>query len=119
MIYVGTDITPIARIKNIIQEKGNKFLDRVFTKVEQNICNNKAAPWIHYSGKYAAKEAVKKAILSSQSLTMISFKLIEINNNSKGEPIVKLLIKNIDQEKIKVSISHAGEYATAIAILDI
>ena len=119
MIYVGTDIVSITRIKSIIQKKGNIFLDHIFTKTEQEICNNKASPWIHYSGKFAAKEAVKKTILSSKSITNISFKLIEINNDSEGAPIVKLLIKNIDQENIKVSISHAGEYATSIAILNI
>ena len=54
MIFVGTDIVPISRIDKLIQEKGEHFLDHVFSKVEQKFCNDKASPSIHYSGKFAA-----------------------------------------------------------------
>ena len=80
MIYVGTDIVPMGRIHNMIKQKGIRFLDHIFTDNEQKVCNQKSTPYIHYSGKYAAKEAVKKAILSSQILESISLKLIEIQN---------------------------------------
>ena len=119
MIFIGTDIVSILRIKRLIIERGNRFLDHVYTKHEQKICNNKAAPWIHYSGKFAAKEAVKKAILSSNSINNISLKSIEIDNDPMGAPIIKLNKRNIKQHKLKVSLSHAGEYATATVILEI
>ena len=119
MIFIGTDIVPIFRIEKMIDEKGNRFLNRIFTKKEQNICNEKANPPIHYSGKYAAKEAVKKALLSSKTIENISLKSIEINNDYLGEPIINVKYKNIRHNKLKVSISHAGEYAIATAILEI
>ena len=81
MIYVGTDIVTISRIDKLIRENGERFLERVYTKNEQNICNSKANPKIHYSGKFAAKEAVKKALLSSKSIQSISLKSIEIQND--------------------------------------
>ena len=119
MIFIGTDIVPIFRIEKIINEKGNRFLNYIFTKNEQNICNEKAIPPIHYSGKYAAKEAVKKALLSSKTIEHISLKSIEIHNDSLGAPIININNESISKNKLKVSISHAGEYATATAIFEL
>ena len=119
MIYVGTDIVPIFRIEKMIKEKGDHFLDHVFTDVEQRICNEKETPSIHYSGKFAAKEAIKKMLLSSHSIENISLKSIEIQNNDLGVPIINLIDKDINNRNLQVSISHAGEYATATAIFEI
>ena len=96
MIFVGTDIVPIIRIENLIKEKGKRFLDHIYTKLEQNVCNTKKSPFIHYSGKFAAKEAVKKALLSSKVTKDISLVSIEIQNDDDGTPLVQ-----IPQEIIK------------------
>ena len=118
MICIGTDIVSIKRIENIINNKGQKFLDHIFTKKEQQICNNKSIPSIHYSGKFAAKEAIKKALLSSNVNWSGTFLSIEINNNEFGAPIV-----NVDNQfrfsSIQVSISHEDEYAIATAIIEV
>jgi len=119
MIYIGTDIVPISRIENLIKKKGDRFIDFIFTDIEQCLCNEKADPSIHYSGKFAAKEAVKKALLSSKMFTNISLKSIEIQNDDFGAPIINMRSKDIDIENLNVSISHAGEYATATAIMEI
>ena len=119
MIYVGTDIVPISRIDKMIQEKGDHFLKHIFSTTEQNICNKKASPSIHYSGKFAAKEAVKKAILSSKSVLTIPLSSIEIQNDKDGMPLVQIQGKGFDFEHMKVSISHAGDYAIATAILEL
>ena len=119
MIFIGTDIVPISRIDKMIQEKGEHFLDHIFSKIEQNICNTKASPSIHYSGKFAAKEAVKKAILSSKSLPIVPLRLIEINNDTDGAPLVQIDKNKLDYENLKVSIAHAGDYAIATAILEL
>ena len=119
MIYIGTDIVPISRIENMIKEKGEHFLNHVFTEIEQRICNEKAEPYIHYSGKFAAKEAIKKSLLSSKAFENIALKSIEIRNDDSGMPIIYMSSNHIDSHKLNVSISHAGEYATATAILEI
>ena len=121
MIYAGTDIVPIPRIQQLIEEKKTRFLNHIFTDLEQDICNSKPYPWIHYSGKFAAKEAIKKALLSSKVIKSISLKSIEIQNDDLGAPVIYISSKDIDidTEKLKVSISHAGEYATSIAILEL
>ena len=119
MIYLGTDIVSIIRFEKIIYNHKNKFLNKIFTKYEQAYCNSKVYSYIHYSGKFAAKEAVKKVLLSSKIKESISLKLIEINNFSNGAPFVKIIDKNYNGDLINISISHTKEYATATAILDL
>ena len=89
MIYVGTDIVTISRIDKLISENGKRFLERVYTKNEQNICNSKANPKIHYSGKFAAKEAFTKA-LGTGIRKGVNLKNIEITNNVHGKPSISL-----------------------------
>ena len=117
MIYIGTDIVQISRINKIITNYGQRFLSHVFTENEQSICNAKVSPHIHYGGKFAAKEAVKKAILSSKAMKNIALSSIEIQNNPDGAPIA--IIKDATNyfTNLQVSISHADKYATATAIL--
>ena len=74
---------------------------------------------MHYSGKFAAKEAVKKAILSSKPVVTVTLKSIEIQNDVDGMPLVQIQNNGFNLKNVKVSISHAGEYATAIAILEL
>ena len=119
MIFVGTDIVPIIKIENLIKEQGKHFLNHVYTKLEQNICNAKNTPFIHYSGKFAAKEAVKKALLSSKLIDNIPLVSIEIQNDDDGTPLVHIPQEDIKYEQLQISISHAGEYATATAILEL
>ena len=119
MIFIGTDIVSIPRIDKMIQEKGEHFLDHIFSKNEQDICNAKTSPSIHYSGKFAAKEAVKKAILSSKSIPPVPLRSIEINNDPDGSPLVQIDKNKLDYKNLKVSISHAGDYAIATAILEL
>ena len=119
MIYVGTDIVTISRLDKLICKNGERFLDRVYTKNEQNICNSKANPKIHYSGKFAAKEAVIKAFLSYNNRKNIPLHSIEIQNKKDGAPHVILRDGTNCADNLQISISHTEEYATAIAILEI
>ena len=119
MIYIGTDIVKISRIDKLISDQGQRFLSHVFTENEQSICNAKASPHIHYGGKFAAKEAVKKALLSSSDKKNIPLSSIEIQNKVDGAPKV-ILKDDMDYSgNLQVSISHTDEYATATAILEI
>ncbi len=118
-ITCGTDIIEIDRIKQSIETMGNKFLERVYTKKEIEYCENKKIQkYQHYAARFAGKEAVFKAI--SEYLNdkySIGWKDIEILNDDRGKPEVKLLmeIKEIDQ--IDISISHCKLYALANVIV--
>ena len=117
MIYIGTDIVSISRIEKNINNQGKKFLNHIFTRNEQVYCESKSISKIHYSGKFAAKEAVKKAILSSKLQTVIPLKNIEIVNNSEGAPSANIIDLESNLFKCQISISHIDEYAIAFAIL--
>ena len=113
-IYIGTDIVEVRRINKLSDKLGRKFLDRIFTTSEQNYCDEKAAPSIHYSGRFAAKESIVKALKSSGYDMPLVFKNIEILPSESGAPLVSFKF-DISGE-CKVSISHTDNYATAMAI---
>ena len=113
-IFIGTDLVEVVRIRSAIQETGDRFLNRIYTKTEQEYCKSKANPEIHYAGRFAAKEAIMKALKSSGVDDPISFESIEILSSKTGEPIVVIDIKFGGQ--CKVSISHTSSHAIASAI---
>jgi len=113
--YIGTDIVDVERIKASIDNYSPKFINKVFSLEEQEYCNSKSIPEIHYSGRFAAKEAIIKAIKSSGFDQEFSLKKIKIINHSDGSPYVKLDFKY--KGDIKVSISHTQTHAVAFAIL--
>ena len=115
MISIGTDIVKVSRISKIIDDKGDKFLNKIFTDEEIFYCNSNSNPEIHFSGKYAAKEAVKKALLSNELIEKISLKSIKILNKKNKAPYVD--IDNNMDLNCNVSISHEKEYAIAFAFI--
>tara|TARA_Y100001960_G_scaffold8216_1_gene8002 strand:- start:470 stop:814 length:345 start_codon:yes stop_codon:yes gene_type:complete len=112
---VGTDIIEVSRIEKLIKDKGDKFLNRIYTKAEIDYCESKGPnKYQHYAGRFAAKEAVFK-ILSTKQL---KFKNIEILNNDDGSPYIKSSAPyDAFQFDISISISHIKKYATAVAVM--
>lgn len=118
--FIGTDIVSIPRITKMINSsQGDKFTQRIFTEDEINYCNNKANPIIHFAGRFAAKEAITKAILSSEIIDLISMKSIEIISGKNRKPEVNLQLNSKLKIQCKLSISHTDEYAIAFALLEI
>ncbi len=115
---LGTDIIEIDRIKKAIAKHGDRFLEKLFTGQELAYCRRASDPTPHYAGRFAAKEAVLKAIGSG--LEKITWKEIEILNDKEGKPEVHLsekLKKNFPTSHFFITISHCREYATATAII--
>ena len=100
----------------MLKKHGNRFKQKTFTPDEIVYCDGKANPAIHYAGRFAAKEAIKKCIISSEAIDQIDFTAIEILNASNGAPVVSP-INNLSTTDVKVSISHESDYAIAMAIL--
>jgi len=117
MIYVGTDIQLIGKVESLLKEKGVHFTNHIFTEEEKKYCNSRKYPHMHYAGKFAAKEAVKKAMLSSKLYSNMPLKDIQIINDESGCPIPKISNISDDPMIIKLSISHSGEYAMSVAVM--
>ena len=118
---VGTDIIEVSRIKKLIKEKGDKFLNRIYTNNEIDYCESKGLnKYQHYAGRFAAKEAIFKALNGeTDSGNLLTFKNIEILNKNDGAPYVNILDDiTIDffYKDVEISISHIKKYATATAV---
>ena len=118
----GIDIVETSRIKRLVDEHGQRFLDRCFTPAEQAYCaKNQKRYFEHLAGRFAAKEAVLK-VLGTGWRGGIAWTDIEILNEPSGQPKIHLTgeCARIAAEQgivhWHVSISHIETHATASAI---
>ena len=98
---------------------GDRFLHRVYTPVEIAYCKGKSVPEQSLAARFAAKEAILKAVGTGLS-GGIRWTSMEIVNDEKGRPSVKLgkrIKDKIGNKRILISMSHTKEYAVAQAIL--
>jgi holo-[acyl-carrier protein] synthase len=121
-IKCGTDIIEISRIKDSIEDAKDKFVNRVYTKAEIDYCESKKAQkYQHYAVRFAAKEAVFKAVSANlEDKYSICWKDVEVVNDEQGRPKVNIVGEIAkDIENIDISLSHCKEYAVAnvVAIL--
>ncbi len=123
IIGIGVDIVDAERIRKINQKFGDKFLERVFTGNEIKYCMQKADSTMHLAGRFAVKEAMFKALGTGWRFG-ITWRDIEVCNNSIGAPTVKLSGKTLEYaqqssaDNIYASISHDGSYAVATVVLE-
>ena len=119
-ILCGTDIIEISRIKESIERSGKNFTNMIFTPSEIEYCESrKGAKYTHYAGRFAAKEAIFKAVSSLlKNKFDISWHNAEVINDENGNPKVKFLGMKFDKIKdIDISISHCKEYAVATVVI--
>ncbi len=105
--------------ETISSSQGKKFKNRIFTENEIKYCDSKANAVLHFAGRFAAKEAITKALLSTEKFNSVKMKSIEIISGTNRKPEVNLIITSDLQFQCKVSISHTDEYAVAFAILEL
>lgn len=127
ILGVGIDIVEIERIKKAIDknssEDSSRFLDKMLSQEEIDTFNYKLNRYEFAAGRFAAKEAVSKAMGSG--FRGFDFKDIEIYNDSQGMPFVVLknkaheAVKAKGNYKIHLSISHEKNYAVAYALLEV
>lgn len=118
MITCGTDIIEIQRIKESIDKYGEKFLNRVYTKAEIEYCESKKSQkYQHYAARFAAKEAIYKAISNNIEI-LENWTDIEILNEPSGRPYAKIHIKAQDIKTIDISMSHCKEYSIANVVVE-
>ncbi|MCS7230270.1 MAG: holo-ACP synthase [Candidatus Kryptonium sp.] len=120
IIGVGVDIVEIERFKNLTQRWGEHFLKKVFTQKEIDYCLSRKNTYQHLAGKFAAKEAISKAISTGWS-GIFRWKDVEILNDENGKPEVMLynqLKIQFNSCLIHISISHSQNYAVAFAVIE-
>lgn len=119
-ILCGTDIIEIERVKESIEELGEKFINKIYTENEIKYCESKnKMKYQHYAARFAGKEAIFKAISKILSdKYSISWKDVEIINDENGRPQIIFLNKQYKQiQSIDISLSHCKQYATANVVI--
>lgn len=107
-IYTGIDIIEVGRIKENIEKHGDKFLNKIYSNREIEYSEKKGVQkYQTYAGKFAAKEAVFKAVSNIlDNKFEVEWKDIEILNDENGRPFVSLNWKYNNNIQIDLSISH-------------
>ena len=122
---IGTDIINIKRMKNILKRNGKRFKNKYFSVKEINYCEKKKNPSAFYAKRFAAKEALTKA-LGTGIGKGINIKNIEISNDANGKPFIKLkgkvdeyLKRSIRKKKynIYLSLSDDEPWAQATVVI--
>jgi len=122
---IGTDIINIKRMEKLLKSNNSNFKNRIFSKKEIMYCEKKNNPFSFYAKRFAAKEALSKA-LGTGIRKGISFKNIEILNDNLGKPSINLkgstenfLKKKLKTKKysIHLSLSDDKPWAQATVII--
>ncbi|MFM7035388.1 MAG: holo-ACP synthase [Planctomycetia bacterium] len=120
ILGIGTDITEVLRIAQMIDRHGELFVGRVYTQAEIDYCRSRRMATQHFAGRWAAKEAVLKA-LGTGWRKGISWRDIEVLNGAGGRPTTTLsggardIAERLGIRCVLVSISHCRAHATAYA----
>ena len=118
---IGTDLIEIVRIQRAI-EKNPHFMERVYTANEIAYCQRKKNVWQSFAARFAAKEAVSKAL--GTGIGPVGLMEIEILNAENGQPKVVLhgkalqLAADRNIQRVHLSLSHSEAYAMATAVLE-
>lgn len=121
IVSIGTDIVEVLRIGRMIERHGDQFLTTVFTAEEIRYCQCRREYVQHYAGRWAAKEAVMKA-LGTGFVRGIGWRDIEVGVQTSGKPYILLhggvrdYAEQLGIREILISISHCRTHAVAMAI---
>jgi holo-[acyl-carrier protein] synthase len=112
---VGVDIVEIERIQTAVETHGERFLTRIFSPDEIALCMERAGSIACLAARFAAKEALRKAIRASIS---VPGRYIVVLPEHDGGP--KLLLPRVLVDKLggdfTVSLSHSRDYAVAVVL---
>ena len=123
ILGTGIDIVECLRIAQMIERHGELFITRVYTDAEIEYCTARKAATQHYAGRWAAKEAVLKA-LGTGWRRGIGWRDIEIRNDRKGAPTVQLrggardVMESVGIRRMHLSISHCRSFAVAYVLAE-
>lgn len=119
----GIDLVENGRMREALERWGDHFRNRVFLPSEQAYCDSRAAPWRHYAGRFAVKEAVSKAFGTGVGKSLSWLDIEVVRDTATGAPAVALrgkareLAERRGVKRIFVSLAHAHDATVAQALL--
>ncbi|MBO4473503.1 MAG: holo-ACP synthase [Clostridiales bacterium] len=126
MITNGVDIVSVDRIRRSLERSGEAFLRRVCTEQEIALMGsgNEARRAEFLAGRFAAKEAISKALGTGFGVLGVALTDMEILREESGAPYVVLhgKVRAVYEEKggknVSISISHDGGMAVAFCTIE-
>ncbi len=121
IVGVGIDLCPVSRMERAISRHGGRFEERVFTPAEQEYCRGRGQPAQHYAARFAAKEALLKALGVPPGL---SWHELEVASGSNGAPCLRLsgeahkAALRLGVQRLHLSLTHAGDMAAAVVVAE-
>jgi holo-[acyl-carrier protein] synthase len=117
IVGVGVDLVEIERVRKVYQRWQQKFLKKIFTLNEIAYCQGKKDPIPHLAVRFAAKEALSKAL---KSLSYLPWQEIEIRKTEKGAPFYFFSgsLFYLNQKNIQLSLTHSQKYAAAFCVIE-
>jgi holo-[acyl-carrier protein] synthase len=123
IIGIGVDLVEIVRFRKVIERLKDRFIHRVFTAGEQQFCNEHRDPVPHYAVRFAAKEALFKALGTgwAKGVTWLD---VEVQRERQDAPTMSLhgeaqrLSEAMGAHKVHISLSHSDNWAIAMVILE-
>jgi holo-[acyl-carrier protein] synthase len=122
IIGIGTDIVERARIAVLLARFGDKFVQRILSSEEQQIMAQCTEPEAYVAKRFAAKEAVAKA-LGTGIGAALAFHEISITNLPSGKPQVTFkgksqqFVKNLNIKEVMISLSDEKMFALAFVVI--
>jgi holo-[acyl-carrier protein] synthase len=122
LIGLGIDLVEVKRVRDLLTRHGDRFKDRTFTESEIRYCDSCADPAIHYSARFAAKEAGAKALGTGFS-EGVNWKDIEVTRAENGAPSLlfhagaQALAQKMGVTQALISLTHTADTASAQVIL--
>ncbi|MFN8005637.1 MAG: holo-ACP synthase [Terriglobia bacterium] len=123
IVGMGVDIVEIEKLRLAMMRRGERLRNRAFTPIEVQYCEQRAQQYQHYAARFAAKEAVFKAIGSGwrNGVTWLD---VEVINELSGKPVLRLSGKTLEfanalgAKKYWLSLTHTDHYAVAQVVLE-
>ena len=120
---IGIDLVDVARIRREVERRGEGLLEEVLTPVELEYCHGMAKPFPSIAVRFAAKEALFKALGTGKRGAM-SWQDLEVRRNGLGKPDLAVTgasgeaVRTLGADRIHLSLTHTDEHALAAVLLE-
>ena len=121
---VGIDLVDIARVQRLLDGKGTRALERLFTNGEVAYATGRARPAMHLAARLAAKEAAFKALAGSDEARLIGWREVEVVSHRGGPPTLAfhgraaVRAGELGVGRTHLSLTHTDDTAGAVVVLE-
>ncbi len=121
IVGVGLDLCLISRIERALSRSAGRFAARVFTDGERSYCDSRSAPGQHYAARFAAKEALLKALSVPDGLSWHELEVVQSPNSGPSLVLhgaAQQAALRLGVTKLHLSLTHQGDMASAVVIAE-